>query len=148
MADKLVILQFPDERLRQKCKPVDKVTPELVTIAKDMYAIMRENNGIGLAAPQVGLDIALVVMEDNGPLFLFNPVILKRSPDLEYAGEACLSFKGVTRIIKRPKEVTIKYRDENNKMSYGVFKDLQARCIIHEISHLQGVLFIDLEEKK
>lgn len=109
---------------------------------------MREAKGIGLAATQVGLDISLIVLEDSGsPLILFNPTIIHRSKTLEYAAEGCLSFPDVYRIIKRPLEVTIKYRSEHNKMKYAVLKDLQARCLIHEVEHLQGKLFIDIEEK-
>ncbi len=142
------IVKYPDDRLRQKTKAVEKITPELVTIANEMYQLMRSANGIGLAANQVGLDINLIVIEDNGgPLIMFNPVVLKRSSEVEYVGEGCLSFVGVFRIIKRAKEVTVKYRDQNGKMQYGVFKGLQARCIIHECEHLRGILMIDHEEK-
>ncbi len=142
------ILLYPHDSLRVKAKAVEKVTPELVAIANDMYTVMRAANGIGLAANQVGLDIRLIVIEDSGqPLFLFNPTILKRSPDVEYGGEGCLSFPGVSRIIKRPKELVVKYRDERGKMQHGVFNGLQARCVEHEINHLNGILFIDYEEK-
>ena len=142
------ILEYPDEHLRTKTKAVDRVTPELVEIAKEMYKVMREANGIGLAAPQVGLDISLIVLEDHGyMLAMFNPVILKRSSDQEYGPEGCLSFPGITRIIKRPKEVTVKYRDEYGKMQYIVLTGLQARCMVHEFDHLFSRLFIDLEDR-
>lgn len=138
------ILTYPDEHLRVKTKSVTKITPELVNTAKDMYQVMRAANGIGLAANQVGLDISLIVLEDNGkPLIAFNPTILQRSKEQERGKEGCLSFPNVIRMIKRPSEVTIKYRDENNKMMYRVLKGLQARCLIHEYNHLQGKLFID-----
>lgn len=143
------ILEFPNDSLRIKCKPVLAVTPELVNTAKDMYQVMREVNGIGLAAPQVGLDMRLIVLEDAGsPLIMINPHIIMLSPQVEYTGEGCLSFPGVTRIIKRAKEATVKYRDIHGKMQYLVLKGLQARCVIHELDHLQGRLFIDLEEKR
>ncbi len=143
------ILKYPDEKLRIKTKSITEVTPELLITATEMYKVMREARGIGLAAPQVGLDISLIVLEDSGsPLILFNPIILHRSKDLEYAAESCLSFPDVYRIIKRPLEVTVKYRSEHNKMKYAVLKGIQARCIIHEVDHLMGRLFIDLEEKK
>jgi peptide deformylase len=142
------ILTYPNDILRQKTLSVDKVTPELVNIAKEMYRLMRESNGIGLAANQVGLNISLIVIENQGHMLaMFNPVILHRSPQVEYAGEGCLSFAGVFRMIKRPLEISVKYRDGNGKMSYGLFKGLQARCILHEVEHLHGKLFIDIEEK-
>lgn len=142
----MIILQYPNDHLRTKTKAVSEVTPELVQIAKDMYKVMIEANGIGLASVQVGLDISLIVIDDNGRMLaLFNPVILKRSPNQEYTSEGCLSFQNVFRIIKRPLEITIKYRDINNKMQYQVFKGLQARCVAHEYDHLFGKLFIDYE---
>lgn len=142
------ILKYPDEHLRTKTKSVEYVTPELFDTALEMYRVMREAKGIGLAATQVGLDISLIVLEDDGtPLILFNPLILHRSKELEYAAEGCLSFPDVYRIIKRPLEVTIKYRSEHNKMKYAVLKGLQARCLIHEVDHLNGKLMIDYETK-
>lgn len=142
------ILTYPDDHLRKKTTAISKVTPELLAIANEMYQVMRANNGIGLAANQVGLDISLIVLEDEGkPLIMFNPVILKRSPDQEYSQEGCLSFPGVFRLIKRPKEVTVKYRNVDNQMSYAVLKGLQARCLIHEYDHLFAKLMIDYEEK-
>lgn len=145
----MTILTYPDDHLRTKTKPVEKVTPDLVEQAKEMYKVMIAANGIGLAGNQVGLDISVIVLEDDGkPLILFNPMILHRSKDQEYTGEGCLSFPGVFRLLKRPKDVTVKYRDENNKMQYAVLKGIKARVLIHEYEHLSGKLFIDLPEKE
>lgn len=145
----MTILQYPNDHLRTSTKSVEKVTPELVETAKEMYKTMIDAKGIGIAATQVGLDISLIVLEDNGePLIAFNPIILKRSKEQEYGAEGCLSFIGTFRLIKRPIEVTTKYRDVNNKMQYQVLKGMQARAFIHEFEHLQGKLFIDLEEKE
>lgn len=143
----MTIVFAPDPRLLVKCSAVDKVTPELVDIAQDMYRIMRNANGIGLAANQVGLTMRIVVFEDNGPLLMFNPVILKRSNETEYNHEGCLSFPNLFRLIKRSLEVTVKYRDEFGKMQYYVCKGLLARAVLHEIDHLDGKLFVDLPEK-
>lgn len=143
------ILKYPNDHLRTTTKAVDKITPELIQTAEEMYRVMREANGIGLAANQVGLDISLIVLEDDGKMLaLFNPTILQRSARLEYSAEGCLSFPEVLRIIKRPTEVTVKYRDTNNKMQYRVLRGLQARAMVHEYEHLQGKLFIDLEERQ
>jgi peptide deformylase len=142
------ILEYPNEHLRTKARPVEKVTPEMVETAKEMYRVMRAANGIGLAANQVGLDMSLIVIENNGHMLaMFNPVILYKSPDTEYAAESCLSFKNVIRMIKRSRHVKVKYRDVNNKMQYGTFIGLQARCISHEHDHLFSRLFIDHEER-
>lgn len=144
----LTILQYPNDHLRIKTKGVTEVTPELVATAQEMYKVMREAGGIGLAATQVGLDISLLVLEDQGkPLIMFNPSILKRSQEQEYKSEGCLSFIGVIRLIKRPKEVTVKYRDINGKMQYIVLQGIMARAAVHEIDHLLGKLMIDYEEK-
>lgn len=142
------ILNYPNDILTKQCVAVEKVTPELVDTAKEMYTIMRRNNGIGLAAPQVGLSIRLIVLEDNGkPLIMFNPQILKQSKETEYGNEGCLSFPGVFRNLKRAKEVTVKYRDEHNKMKYLVLNGIQARCVLHETDHIQGRLYTYYEEK-
>lgn len=142
------ILEYPDDYLRTKTKAVKQITPELIIVAEEMYKTMIEANGAGLAATQVGLDISLLVLEDSGkPLIMFNPVILQRAKDNEYGPEGCLSFPGITRIIRRPKDVTVKYRDVNNKMQYVVLHGFQARAMVHEYDHLFGKLFIDLEDR-
>lgn len=142
------ILEYPNDLLRVKTKAVTKVTPEMIETAETMYKVMREANGIGLAATQVGLDYSFLVLEDNGKaLYMWNPVIIQRNNRLEYSSEGCLSFPGVIRMIKRPTEVTVKYRDKNNKMQYIVLRGLQARAMVHEYEHLFGKLFIDCEER-
>lgn len=142
------ILLYPDQFLLTKTKAVEKVTPEMATAAQQMYQVMREANGVGLAAPQVGLDYSVLVLENNGkPLIMFNPIILKRSARTEYGSEGCLSFPNMERLIRRPTEVTVKYRDENGRMQYTVLRGLQARAAVHEYEHLFGKLFIHHEEK-
>lgn len=139
------ILQYPNDALRKICISVPKVTPELADTAREMYNIMVAANGAGLAAPQVGLDIRLVVVNNNGtPLYMFNPVILKKSLILEIGNEGCLSFGSEVREVQRSKEITLRFRDINNKMSYGVYTGFVARVIQHEVDHLQGKLFIDI----
>lgn len=142
------ILQFPNDNLRVKAKSVEKVTDELVNTAKQMYETMKKVQGLGIASTQVGLDMALLVLENNGAMLaMFNPVIMKRSQKQEYDQEGCLSFIGKFRRIKRPVEVTAKYRDVNNKMQYRVFTGIQARALVHEFDHLQGKLYIDYDEE-
>jgi peptide deformylase len=142
------LITYPDDKLRIKCQPVLKVTAELAKTAKEMYEVMIAEKGVGLSAPQVGLDFRLIVLDDHGsPVYMFNPVVLKKSTEQQVGGEGCLSFPDMFRIIKRPLEVIVKYRDINNKMRHEVYKGLLARAILHEIDHLNGVLFIDHEEK-
>lgn len=147
--EKMKILDYPNDKLRVKCRAVDKITPELQATARDMYEIMIEEKGVGLSAPQVGLDIRLIVLDDGGkPIHMFNPVILRKSTNQQIGHEGCLSFPDVFRIIKRPAEVIVKYRDLYGKMKHEVYKGLLARAILHEVDHLNGILFIDLEERK
>jgi len=132
----------------QRTRSVEKVTPGLVNTANEMIACMTAHNGLGLAANQVGLDISLIILRlDGGPIAMFNPSLVQKSPTQEYNNEGCLSFEGMTRCIKRPTWVKIKYRDINNKMQYTKLDGLMARAFIHELEHLHGILFISHLEK-
>lgn len=143
----MTIISYPNECLKVTTKAVHKITPELAQIAKDMYKLMCEAGGIGLASPQVGLDIKLFVLDDNGePIYLFNPTILEKSKDTVQTDEQCLSFGDKTVRVKRAKEVTMKYRDINNKMQYRVFTGILAVAAQHEYDHLQGRTFDYYEE--
>lgn len=144
----MTILTYPDDKLRVETKAVETVTPELVQIAKDMYTAMKAANGIGLAAPQVGLDIRLIVLDDKGsPLYMFNPKVLMESKDKHSDNEACLSFPNITKRIPRAYEVTVKFRDINNKRQFMRVSGILARAVLHEIDHLNAILLIDMEEK-
>lgn len=145
----LKILEYPNDALRVETIGVEKITPELQKTAQEMYKVMIEAKGTGLAATQVGLNIRLLVLDDHGePIYAFNPVILKKSKDTIYEIERCLSFPDEERKIKRAKEVTVKFRDLYNKMQYQIFEGILAVAIQHEVDHLHGILFIDKENKK
>jgi peptide deformylase len=142
------IIMYPDARLKVICKSVEKVTPELAAIAKEMFETMIQAQGIGLSANQVGLDIRLVVLRNNGlPLYMFNPKIIQASKDKHIDNESCLSFGPMIKKIPRAYEVVVKYRDINNARQHIKLTGLMARCIMHEINHLDGILLSDLEEK-
>jgi peptide deformylase len=144
----MVILQFPNDILIQKAVPVDKITPELQQIARDMFQVMKQADGIGLAAPQVGLSIRLIVAEIDGhAIYMFNPQIQQASGTKTAGEEGCLSFNmgKQFRKVKRHPIIKVKYRDINGKMQYQKFIGLAARIISHEIDHLFGVLFTDYE---
>jgi peptide deformylase len=142
------ILIYPNDKLRVKCKSVEKVTPELAETAKEMYRVMKEARGVGLAAPQVGLDIRLIVLDNNGiPLYLFNPKILQESKDKHTDMESCLSFPTTHKKISRATEVIAKYRDINNKLQFIKLQGILARAVLHEIDHLNAILLVDMEEK-
>ena len=142
------ILKYPDDLLRVETKAVQTVTPELLNIANEMYKTMKEAGGIGLAANQVGLDISLIVLEDDGkPLVMFNPKIVLYSKETEIKYEGCLSFSQRVCKVKRSTSVKAKFRNIHNKMEYREFSGLKARALAHELDHLSGVLVIDYRGK-
>lgn len=143
---------YGEDVLRQKCKPVEKVTPELVELAKSMLNTMYEAPGVGLAAPQVGMDCKLVVIDishpdddERCPYIMFNPEWEKEpdSEDVDYE-EGCLSVPDIFCNVSRPGKVAVRYTDEHGeKKEIRNCEGLFARCIQHEIDHLNGELFID-----
>lgn len=141
------ILTYPNDALLVKCKAVDKITDELKATAQEMYKTMLAADGIGLAAPQVGLDIRLLVLEDGGkPLYMFNPLIMKKSKEMQYETEGCLSFPDEWKKIKRCAQVHVRFRNINGKMTYRVLTGMLAIAAQHEIDHLNGKLFNEYEE--
>lgn len=143
----MTILTYPNDILREPTKAVDKVTAELVKFANDMYKAMITNKGVGLAAPQVGRSIKLIVMDNGGrPLIMFNPVIMKKSHQTRDFEEGCLSFPGQFRKVKRAYEVQVKYRDMHGKMQYLVMNGFRAVVLQHECDHLISKLLIDHED--
>lgn len=142
------ILTYPNDSLKIKCKAVEKVTPELQAIAKEMFQVMVAANGLGLAANQVGLDIRLIVLLDGDkPVYMFNPVIMQSSPQKIVDDEGCLSAPGEFVKVKRSVEVKAKYRDYNNKMQYITLTGIHARAFLHEVDHLNGIDFRELKVK-
>ena len=134
-----------DEVLRKVCKPVTKMTDRLSQLIDDMFETMYEANGVGLAAPQVGVLRRIVVidtMEDN-PLVLVNPEIVEE--DGEQTGpEGCLSLPGLQGDVTRPQHVICKALDRNMNEITVEGEDLLARAICHELDHLDGILYKDL----
>jgi peptide deformylase len=141
-----------DRVLRQPAKRVAKVDDEIRKIAREMLQTMYSNDGIGLAAPQVGIHKQIVVIDlepdkpENQPLILINPVIKKVSQETEVGQEGCLSIPGVYMDVKRPLNVEVAYKDEYGRPQTLKATDLLGRCILHEIDHLNGVVFVDRVE--
>lgn len=140
----LEIKKYPDPVLRKKCQEVKEITDEVKKLGWDMVEAMTENQGIGLAAPQVGeLKRAIVVQINNQPRVLVNPKIVKKSKETTVREEGCLSFPGLFLKIKRAKKAEIKASTlEGKEVQFGA-EDLPARIFQHEIDHLDGILFID-----
>jgi len=137
---------YPDPILKQKCEPVKKVTPELKALAEEMYSFMRKNNGAGLAANQIGQTIRLLVIDDNGPVYMFNPKILQGKGRV-CDTEECLSFPGEKKQVPRNIEIAVQYRDINNKNTFAKYSGFLSRVIQHEIDHLNGITFDEKEIK-
>ena len=134
-----------DEILRKISRPVEEITPRIAELIDDMFETMYEANGVGLAAPQVGVLRRIVVidtMEDN-PLVLVNPEIVEE--DGEQTGpEGCLSLPGLQGDVTRPQHVICKALDRNMNEITVEGEDLLARAICHELDHLDGILYKDL----
>lgn len=133
-----------DDVLRKECKPVDKMTPRIATLIDDMYETMYEANGVGLAAPQVGILKRIVVIDvgDEYAYTLINPEIIEA--DGEQTGEeGCLSLPGLQGTVTRPNHVVCKALDENMEEIIVEGEGLLARAICHELDHLDGILYKD-----
>lgn len=136
-----------DEVLRKTCKVVDKMTERTMTLIEDMYETMYEANGVGLAAPQVGILKRIVVIDvgDEYAYTLINPEIIEA--DGEQVGEeGCLSLPGLAATVKRPNHVVCKALDENMEEIIVEGEGLLARAICHELDHLDGILYKDKAE--
>ncbi|MGN0700829.1 MAG: peptide deformylase [Oscillospiraceae bacterium] len=139
------ILLFGNETLRQRSEEVTEFNEELWTLLDDMYETMTEANGIGLAAPQIGVLKRVVVIDvddDNGIIELVNPVItLMRGKQFE--DEGCLSYPGKSGVVKRPMKVKVKAKNRYGRPVEYTGKELLARAFCHEIDHLNGILYAD-----
>ena len=134
-----------DEVLRKVCKPVEVMTERLSTLIDDMFETMYEANGVGLAAPQVGVLRRIVVIDvmDDNPLVLVNPEIIEKDGE-QIGPEGCLSLPGLQGDVARPEHVVCKALDRDMKEITVEGEGLLARAICHELDHLDGILYKDL----
>ena len=142
------IRTYGDDVLRKKCRKVDAVNDRLRVLIKDMIETMYAADGVGLAAPQVGILKRLVVIDiGEGPVVLINPEIL--SMEGRYVDvEGCLSVPGEQGEVERPEKLTVRSLNENGEEVTYEAEDLFARAVCHELDHLDGVLFVDKIIKK
>ncbi|WAM32601.1 peptide deformylase [Caldicellulosiruptor naganoensis] len=137
------IRTYEDEILRKKSKTVEKFDKRLHDLLDDMKETMYEANGIGLAAPQVGiLKRAIVIDIGDGAIEIVNPIV-EHSEGTQIDIEGCLSVPNVWGEVERPKKVTVKGQNRYGEEIVIEAEDLLARALCHEIDHLDGVLFID-----
>jgi peptide deformylase len=141
---KLKIRKLGDECLRKVCRPVDAITPRIITLLDDMVETMRAANGCGLAAPQVGVLRRIVVVEvEEGTVYeLINPRIVAYSGEQE-GQEGCLSVPDQWGIVKRPMHVTVEAMNRQGEIVQYTGHELLARAFCHELDHLDGKLYID-----
>ena len=157
---KIQLRYYGDPILRDKTHPVTTITEEYRALVENMVETMREEKGVGLAAPQIGRLEALCVVEippdfdvdEDGkctnpccqmPMIFFNPVITKYSTDQWSMEEGCLSFPGISGPIQRPRNISVNYMDSNGNQVACELNGYTARVVQHEVDHLNGVLFID-----
>jgi peptide deformylase len=144
----LEILEAPDARLTTVCPPVERIDAPLLRMLDDMLETMYAAPGIGLAAPQVGVltraFVADVGEEGNrSPIFLINPELVWRSETSNLAEEGCLSLPKQFGEVARADQVRVRYTDREGQGQELTAEGLLARCLQHEIDHLNGVLFVD-----
>jgi peptide deformylase len=144
------ILIHPDPRLKKVAPPVPDLSDDLRALADDMLETMYAAPGIGLAAPQIGVDARVIVLdcvkgegEAPRPLAMFNPEIVAKSDALNVYEEGCLSIPDQYADVERPAEVSVRWIDRDGREHQEDFGGLWATCVQHEIDHLNGVLFID-----
>ena len=130
-----------DEILRKKAKEITEMTPRIQELIDDMFETMYDANGVGLAAPQVGIRKRLVV------IVLINPVVLETSGS-QTGQEGCLSVPGKSGIVTRPSYAKVKALNEDMEEIIVEGEELLARCLLHEIDHLDGIMYVDKVEGK
>ena len=135
-----------DSVLEKKCREITEVTPKIEELIEDMLDTMYEANGVGLAAPQVGVLKRVVVIDvGDGPIVMINPVILETSGE-QTGSEGCLSLPGKAGIVTRPNYVKARFYDENMDEYEIEGEELLARAICHELDHLDGHMYTEKVE--
>jgi len=138
------IVKYPDPLLRKVAKPVQRITPEIHELIDYMLVAMKRANGVGLAAPQVGVPLRLIIIapEDQAPRVVLNPQVLERAGE-QTGLEGCLSIPQLFGYVKRPKHIVLRGINRHGKPIRLTLEGDPARIAMHEVDHLDGVLFID-----
>jgi peptide deformylase len=136
-----------DPVLRQPATPVAAVTDEIRRLIEDMFDTMYAEEGVGLAAPQVGVSQRVIVIDsreaDEPPFALVNPIVIEESAELERGEEGCLSIPGLKEVVERPAYVRVEGLGRDGERVIVEADGLLARILQHEIDHVHGVLFLD-----
>lgn len=145
----LPIVLWPDPRLAEICAPIEKITPEIETLARDMLETMYDAPGRGLAGPQVGAMLRIFVMDigwkegKSDPLVCINPMLQEIGEDCAVNTEGCLSIPGVTAEVSRPSQVQMVWTGLNGGRYVQSFDGFGAVCVQHELDHLDGIVTFD-----
>ncbi len=145
------IVELGDPALRKVCKPQEKFDLRLRVLLKDMADTMYKADGVGLAAPQVGIlrrVVVIDVQDDHGLIELVNPVITERSEETQCGREGCLSLPGRQGVVTRPMRVTVHAQDRHGREFDLTGEGFLARAICHELDHLDGRLWIDCADRE
>jgi peptide deformylase len=142
----LTLIPDSDPRLHQRCEVINAHTyPQLSEIVAAMYRVMFDNEGMGLAAPQVGINARLFLMHHNAHGYVcINPRIEKSSEETSVRGEGCLSYPGEKVMVERPVEVRVTYQNLRGAKVKKKLNGLLARCFQHEMDHLDGIVMSDV----
>ena len=145
---KLKIVKIGDETLRKVCRPVDEITPRITRLLDDMVETMRAADGVGLAAPQVGVlrRIVVVETEPGNVIELINPKIIARAGE-QTGPEGCLSVPGKGGTVTRPMHVTVRALNRHGEEFEISGSELTARAFCHELDHLDGKLYVDMADE-
>lgn len=144
----LKIVHYPEPVLLQVARPVEVFDEKLQRLVDDMFETMYAAEGVGLAAPQIGVSERLFVMDcDFNPsgdrrFALINPEIVMREGE-QYGGEGCLSFPGISTEVQRELRTVVRFRDVKGELQELDVTELEARCVLHENDHLDGIVFLD-----
>jgi peptide deformylase len=150
----LPLIYYGDQRLRKKCAPIEQITPEIRQLAADLTETMIAKNGVGIAAPQVGVLLRLFIIRNEEanpdgeyllgpPEVIINPTISAPSTEQEVMTEGCLSIPGLHMDVRRPVSIQIRYQDLDGQWHEEKASGFRARVMMHENDHINGTLFID-----
>lgn len=136
-----------DAVLRERAQPVPEITEEMRALVGDMFETMYQAEGVGLAAPQIGLSIRVIVVDPHDevtkPFALFNAEVVSQGSETDKAEEGCLSIPGIRELVERPSSVVVEAVDIDGKAVRMEAEGFLARVLQHEVDHLNGVLFLD-----
>lgn len=147
-ATPLRIRLYGDPCLRKKSAPIVSIGVAEQSLIQAMLIVMRENKGVGLAAPQVGINRQVFIADiGDGPFAFINPKITRRFGHSSME-EGCLSIPGIVVTVRRSEKIVVRYIDQDNRPQEKVYEDMMARVIQHEIDHLQGKMIVDYASLK